>query len=103
MKKLALALAALLLLAGCGTQGTGLSSNSWACTVLSEEQYRALVRQVLDHDPRSRGPDADPVVIPPEAHRFYSERVVTLPDAKVITEAVVGIYMDTLSREGSMR
>lgn len=27
------------LLAGCGTQGTGLSSNSWACTVLSEEQY----------------------------------------------------------------
>jgi len=23
---------------------------------------------------------ADPVVIPPEAHRFYSERVVTLPD-----------------------
>ena len=30
-------------------------------------------------------------------------RTVTLPDAKVITEAVVGIYMDTLSREGSMR
>jgi hypothetical protein len=26
-------------LAGCGTQGTGIDSTSWACTVLADEQY----------------------------------------------------------------
>jgi len=26
-------------LAACGTQGTGINSTSWACTVLSGEQY----------------------------------------------------------------